>query len=512
MKHWLTLGTLGLTSMSRLFLSNPRKFIGQVGERLNISILREKAAESQGPTGPDSPQALFDKGQYSQAVAASTGKQQKRLRGELELLTTDGLLEKTLTARGPLPCETKGAVGELRSLHFLTNSLPHTQSGYSLRSHAALASIKAQGVGVRATTRIAYPVTVGQIPRSGVDTIDSISYERLLPPIFPAHLVDRHEKSAKMLIEVAKHHRSNVLHTTTDFRNGLIVHAAAETLGVPWVYEARGEMEKTWLSRFPQEQQEEAGQSEFYRLARAQEARVAGSAHGVVALSEISAQQLIERGVQASRITVVPNAVDDALLTRHIDRDRLRAELGLPGGLVVGAITAVVGYEGLDTLISSIHSLPRDARILIVGDGTARPELEKLAKDLKVEDRVIFAGRKPAEDIWRWYGVLDVFAVPRHDTAVARTVTPIKPLNALALGVPVVTSDLPALREVTGSVSTYSTAGDPEDLARAIVEASTADPAPGKEFASTRTWSANGKRYKELYERVSADYTGRFSG
>lgn len=508
MKHWLTLSTLGLTSMSRLFLSNPRKFIGQVGERLNISILRQKASENHGPTGTDSPQALFDRGEYSQAVAASTGKQQKRFAGELELLTTDGLLGKTMTRQGPLPGLGNGEApaGELRSLHFLTNSLPHTQSGYSLRSHAALSSIKAQGVGVRATTRIAYPVTVGQIPRTGVDMIDNISYERLLPPVFPAQLVDRHEKSAKMLIEAAKRDRSNILHTTTDFRNGLIVHAAAETLGVPWVYEARGEMEKTWLSRFPQEQQDEAGQSEFYRLARAQEARVAGSAHGVVALSEISAQQLIERGVEPSRITVVPNAVDDALLTRHVDRDKLRAELGLPSGLIVGAITAVVGYEGLDTLISSIHHLPQDARILIVGDGTARPELEKLAKDLNVEDRVIFAGRKPAEDIWRWYGALDVFAVPRHDTAVARTVTPIKPLNALALGVPVVTSDLPALREVTGDVSTYSTAGDPEDLARAVREANDTDPAPGKEFASTRTWSANGKRYKELYERISAIY------
>lgn len=508
MKHWLTLTTLGLTSMSRLFLANPKKFIGQVGERLNISFLRQSAAETQGEPGTDSPQALFDKGEYSRAVAASSGKQQRRFSGELELLTTDGLLGNKLTAHGPLSINATGAKAsdELRSLHFLTNSLPHTQSGYSLRSHAVLSSIKAQGIGVRATTRIAYPVTVGQIPRTGVDTIEGISYERLLPPIFPAQLVDRHEKSAKMLIEVGKRHRSNILHTTTDFRNGLIVYAAAETLGVPWVYEARGEMEKTWLSRFPQDQQEEAERSEFYRLARAQEARVAASAHGVVALSEISAQQLVERGVEASRITVVPNAVDDALLTRHLDRDQLRTELGLPGGLIVGAITAVVGYEGLDTLISSIHHLPQDARILIVGDGTARPELEKLTKELKVEDRVIFAGRKPAEDIWRWYGALDVFTVPRHDTAVARTVTPIKPLNALALGVPVVTSDLPALREVTGNISTYSTAGDSEDLARSILEATETDPAVSKEFASSRTWSANGKRYKELYERVSADY------
>lgn len=508
MNHWLTLSTLSLTSMARLFLANPKKFIGQVGEKLNLSPLRQSESEKRDGANDDSPQGLFDRGEYSQAVAASSGKEKRRLSGELELLTTEGLLRKKLTEHGPLsPIRISAEPhGDLRSLHFLTNSLPHTQSGYSLRSHAVLSSIKAQGIAVRASTRIAYPVTVGKLPRADADTIDSITYERILPPIFPAHLIDRHEKSALMLIEIARRSRSNILHTTTDFRNGLIVHAAAETLNIPWVYEARGEMEKTWLSRFPREEQKEASQSEFYRLARTQEARVAGSAHGVVALSEISAQQLVERGVEESRIAVVPNAVDDALLTRHIDRDRLRSELGLPGGLIVGAITAVVGYEGLDTLISSIQYLPQDARILIVGDGTARPDLEKLAKTFKVEDRVIFAGRKPADDIWRWYGALDIFAVPRHDTAVARTVTPIKPLNALALGVPVVTSDLPALREVTGNISTYTIAGDPEDLARGILEATDKNSAKSKEFASTRTWSANGKRYKALYERINAGF------
>lgn len=505
MKHWLKVSTLGATSMSRLFLTDPKKFIGQVGERLNISFLRPKKSGHDTAGSDGSADTLFTEGEYSKATEAATGKQRRRIQGELELLTTKGLLGSTLTKQGPLDTATLTGVdgSDIRSLHFLTNSLPHTQSGYSLRSHSVLSSIKNEGVSVRATTRIAYPVTVGKIPKSPTDTIDGITYERLLPSIFPAQLTERHEKSARMLAEIGRRQGSTILHTTTDFRNGLIVHAAAQELGIPWVYEARGEMEKTWLSRFPEEDQPAAEQSEFYRLARTQEARVAAAAHGVAALSEISANQLVSRGVDRSRIIVVPNAVEDRLLTQPVDKARLRAELGLPDGLIVGAITAVVGYEGLDTLIRSIKYLPADARVLIVGDGTARPELEKLAETLRVSDRVIFAGRKPSEDIWRWYGALDVFAVPRHDTAVARTVTPIKPLIALALGVPVVTSDLPALREVTGGISTYSEAGNGESLAQAILQARDADPSLSKDFAATRTWSANGKRYRVLYERLA---------
>ena len=483
--------------MSRLFLSDPRKFIGQVCERLNISALRRPASNEPAHNPAE---RLFATGQYSNAVTYARGKQRRRIQGELDLLTTSGLAGSTITRTRP----STSATSSIRSLHFLTNSLPHTQSGYSLRSHAALSSIKDEGIGVHAATRIGYPVTVGKLPRTPIDRIDGIAYERILPAVFPADLVARHEKSATMLAQIGRRERATLLHTTTDFRNGLVVLAAAQELDVPWVYEARGEMEKTWLSRFPADRQDEASSSEFYRLAREQEARVAKSAHGVVALSEVSADHLVGRGVDRSRIAIVPNAVDDAHLTRNVDQARLREELGLPGGLLVGAITAVVGYEGLDTLIRSVHHLPTDAHILVVGDGTALPELKALAQSLKVEDRVIFAGRQPSSDIWRWYGALDVFAVPRHDTAVARTVTPIKPLNALALGVPVVTSDLPALREVTGNISTYFHAGDPADLARAILEARGSSPALGRDFAATRTWSANGRRYRELYEQILA--------
>lgn len=508
MKLRLTLLSLRVTTLTRLFVSDPKKFIGQVGERLNIPPLRKVSNKPAASSAQRSAEKLVGRGEYTQAAAIARGPQRTSITGELELLTTAGLLGTTLAPKGELTADTAAGTDGIRSLHFLTNSLPHTQSGYSLRSHAALRAIRAEGIGVHAATRIAYPVTVGKTPRTPIELVDGIGYERLLPRVFPAQLTDRHEKTARMLAEVARREGSTILHTTTDFRNGLIVHAAANQLGIPWVYEARGEMEKTWLSRIPAEKQAQVEQSEFYRLARAQEARVAAAADAVVALSEVSARQLVERGVDASRIILAPNAVNDALLDRQVDPMRLRTELGLPDGLLVGAITAVVGYEGLDTLVASIEHLPDDARVLIVGDGTARPELEQLARDLHVSDRVIFAGRQPANDIWRWYGALDVFAVPRHDTAVSRSVTPIKPLNALALGIPVVTSDLPALREVTGGTSTYCRAGDPEDLARAILEAAASDPEPGREFARTRTWSANGRSYRDLYVKLCDEYAG----
>src|SRR5699024_4787124 len=77
-------------------------------------------------------------------------------------------------------------------------------------------------------------------------------------------------------------------------------------------------------------------------------------------------------------------------------------------------------------------------------------------------------GKQPATTIWKWYAALDIFVIPRKNQDVCRTVTPIKTLMAQANGVPVVASDLPALREVTGNKAIYFRAEYPQELAGAV--------------------------------------------
>ena len=67
-----------------------------------------------------------------------------------------------------------------------------------------------------------------------------------------------------------------------------------------------------------------------------------------------------------------------------------------------------------------------------------------------------------------------------------RTVTPLKALQAQALGIPVIASDLPALREVTGGVESYVPGEDPKALAEAIAGVEESD--TGRNWAATRTW------------------------
>src|SRR5699024_9217223 len=159
------------------------------------------------------------------------------------------------------------------------------------------------------------------------------------------------------------------------------------------------------------------------------------------------------RGVDAGAITVVPNGVDETLLTGHLSRGAARAAVGLPapqGVFLVGSVSALVDYEGFDTLLRAAAQLITDPtqdaelrdrlHVLLAGDGTAAPELRALSKELGIADRVIMPGRIPREAARDWVQALDIVIVPRHDAEVTRTVTPQKPVEAMALGRPVIAS------------------------------------------------------------------------
>ncbi|WJY92785.1 GDP-mannose-dependent alpha-(1-6)-phosphatidylinositol monomannoside mannosyltransferase [Corynebacterium faecale] len=483
--HLLKTATTLITGSGGFLLRNPGSFVEKVAQRFRES-----------PLG--APLAAMIK----RMPAVSD---HERL-GQLELAPQTARIRNLRSLLSHRPDHTPTFPGEHTGpvIHLLTNSLPHTNSGYSLRSHGVLTALRSVGVSALAVTRLGYPVTVGRLSRTQQELVEGIAYHRLLPWVMPNSSLSVVRHTAADLIRIARSTDAWAIHTTTPFENALAAEHAARELGIPWIYEVRGEPELTWLSRFDPATPldvEQAAHSSLFQGRRLQETALAMRADAVVALSSVSAEQLAERGVDPEKITVIPNAVDSDLIGKSTDRDALREELGLPTGPLVGSVSAMVGYEGFDTLIESLAQLS-DLTAILVGDGTELPALKQLAADCGVINRVIFPGRVPAVDAWKWYAALDVFVVPRKDTPVCRTVTPIKPLAALALGIPVVTSDLPALREVTGNLGVYAEADDPEALALAVNKALRAAPVDATDFLEQRTWDAIGQRYAEMYAEL----------
>jgi len=237
----------------------------------------------------------------------------------------------------------------------------------------------------------------------------------------------------------------------------------------------------------------------------------------VVTLGEAMRADIIGRGVDPDHVVVIPNAVDpDDFVPRPTD-PALRAALGFTSGdVVLGYVSSLVGYEGIGHLLSAIALLRargRPVRGLIVGDGVERAALQHLAVQLGLGDDVRFVGRVPVAEVQRWYAQIDVFVVPRTNDRVARAVTPLKPLEAMALERAVVTSDVPALRELIepGVTGLVFHAEDPVSLAD-TVEPLLDDPgarvrlgAAARDWVATeRTWRHNGARYRRLYAELGA--------
>ncbi|THJ64960.1 glycosyltransferase [Arthrobacter echini] len=385
-------------------------------------------------------------------------------------------------------------------LHVLTNSLPHTGSGYAQRSHSLLQAQAESGWAVHAVTRLGYPVQVGKLTAGREDRLGGVTYHRLLPAIVPTGFDARIQRQTELVLRLALDLRPAVLHTTTDFLNGLITREVARALGIPWVYEVRGQLVDTWASvRGPA-----ARGSEKYRLFQDREAEVMKDAGLVVTLGHAMKDNLEAVGVRGDKILLLPNAVGGDFLTEPPGQTEARHAVGLETrGQYIGTVSSLVPYEGLRHLIKAFVLLAADhpeLRLLIVGDGVAGPSLREQAERSGYADRIIFTGRVPRDLAVSYHRALDVFAVPREDLEVTRSVTPLKPVEALACARPVVASDLSALREIVedGVTGILTEAGNAAALADALATL-LADPRRAADMGRAgrarmleeRTWAAN---------------------
>ncbi|OKL49486.1 hypothetical protein BSR29_00550 [Boudabousia liubingyangii] len=445
-------------------------------------------------------------GNFTEAISQASGALKERFCDEAEVIRT-GLIRQP---------QAKRYTPKSDSLFILTNSLPTTNSGYSYRTQALLRACRAAGMKVAGLTRLGYPMSVGRFSSDGYDQVDGVTYFRSIPWKVPALLSDRIALQAQEIVNIALELRPAVLHATTDYQNGLATRVAAQALGIPWVYEMRGELEKSWVARFPKADQEKALASERYRSLRALEKELADSADAVVVLSKVQRDSLIARGVAAEKIWIVPNGVSARLLDTTRDRSKSRKILGLKTNeFLFGSVTSVVDYEGLDTLVKVLPLLLEKgipARLAIVGDGISLPALKEQANSLGVSDKCIFPGRVSQNDADLWYQALDVFCVPRKDTEVTRTVTPMKSIPALAYGVPVLVSHLPALEELVPEVFSHWLIQANDEISWSVALCkliNTNGPTTSeqcKEFVYQRTWEKNANLYSQLYSSLRRSY------
>ncbi len=187
-----------------------------------------------------------------------------------------------------------------------------------------------------------------------------------------------------------------------------------------------------------------------------------------VAVSDELAAQVA--AMSGGPTVTLANGVDTDRFGLEHDRLASRRALGLPAkGYMVGFTGTLRPWHGLDRAVRALALTRGSPLLAVAGDGEVRAQLELLAQELGVAKRVRWLGQLPHDDIPKFLAACDVLTAPYPQT-VDFSFSPLKLLEYLASGVPVVASDIGQISTLLagGRFGTLVPAGDVAALAAAF--------------------------------------------
>ena len=198
-------------------------------------------------------------------------------------------------------------------------------------------------------------------------------------------------------------------------------------------------------------------------------AEAAAGAAGVVAISGGVAEDLACFGLSGARLRVEHDALDPGRFAALPARAEARARLGLEGGGPLVVYTGgLMEWKGVDVLVDAARLLPR-VRFAIAGGHAG--DVERLRRRAEGLANVRIDGFRPPGEVPLYLAAGDVAVVPnRSQPAIAaRYTSPLKVFEAMAAGIPLVVSDLPALREIlSDEQAVFVAPDDPQALAAGL--------------------------------------------
>jgi glycosyltransferase involved in cell wall biosynthesis len=294
------------------------------------------------------------------------------------------------------------------------------------------------------------------------------------------------------LLRAARSFRPDVVYERYNlfFLSGAIL---AKQLGLPFLVEVNAPLAEE-RARF--------GGLRLTRLARWSEAFVWRRGDRVLPVTAVLADRVVAAGVPPARITVIPNGI-------HLDEfpETVGGAAVVRDELTLGFIGFVRDWHGMDHVVRAIaawQGTPR-LRLLMIGEGPARPGLQKLAAELGIADRLRFTGLAPRAEVPGLIGSFDIALQP----AAVPYASPLKVFEYMAAGRAIVAPDQPNIREVLEHDRTalLFDPADPGAMSEAVLRLA-ADPAlrarlgaaaRADVLARDLTWEGNARRVANLF-------------
>lgn len=254
-----------------------------------------------------------------------------------------------------------------------------------------------------------------------------------------------------------------------------------KTAGIPWVLETQG--------LFYFEARHDRKSIELASLAKRLEIGAYRDCDVIIAVTDTLKDLLIsEAGIDANKILVVPNGVDVEKFSPH------SLPKQTPGGRpVLGFVGGLLRWQGIDYLLKAVKAVQGkapDFDVLIVGDGEEKRNLEMLARQLGIEDRVNFVGRVDGDKVPDWIQRFDLcFSGQLPSQLGGMYHSPLKIYEYMSMAKPVLASDFSDARSVIAGKGTgfLFESGNLEALSTRLIEA----------FSDTDTLRGMGAKARE---------------
>lgn len=400
----------------------------------------------------------------------------------------------------------------LKILHILDHSVP-LHSGYAFRTLSLLGEQRKLGwLTEQLTTSKHYGALQAEEVVEGFKFYRTFaSPERLWSmPVLNQWAVVR--DTERRLREVVKSVKPDILHAHSPCLNGIAALRVSKSLSVPIpvVYEMRASWEDAAVDHGTTSEN-----SIRYKISRTMESWVLRQVSAVTTICEGLRTDILQRGIESSRISVIPNGVDIEQFPVISESDAaLRMKLGLENAFVIGFIGSFYGYEGIELIIKAlpeILTMSPNARVLLVGGGKEELAIKKLVVQMELQDKVTCVGRVPHSEVARYYSLIDLLIYPRKSMRLTETVTPLKPLEAMAQGRLLAASSVGGHRELIsdGKTGFLFEPDNPSAIAGVVCRVLESRNQwqqirkQGRNFVeSQRTWQSSAAGYISVYEDI----------
>ncbi len=398
----------------------------------------------------------------------------------------------------------------MKILHVLDHSIP-LHSGYTFRTCSILNEQAKLGWETSHVTSIKHIN-----PQAEEEVHENLKFYRTseenkwlskLPIINQLYVISSLQKR---LTEVIKREKPDIIHAHSPCLNGIAAINAAKKFSIPVVYEMRA----SWEDAAVEHGTTKEG-SFRYKLTRALETFVFKHVDGITTICNGLKKDITSRSIGDKPIQIIPNAVNaDELGQESLLDEDLRAKYNLENSYIAGFIGSFYAYEGLDYFVRALHAM-RDSELnvkgLLVGGGPEDEKLRALVKELGLEDKIIFTGRVPHAHVNAYYNLIDVLVYPRVSARLTDIVTPLKPLEAMAMGKVFIASDVGGHVELVPERlhSVLFKASSVESLVEALEKNIANKPLKAlfsgwarKYVKDERNWSKSVSGYVDLYDKA----------